>query len=111
MNNTQIFRNIPEPSILYKLLEQISYKKNGGYIVDINVYKKLLFHNLHVDFLSELMDYYYVSKQFYLTRPFTYKVFSTILRQLCNGSNITIKSRVLYIESIYTTEYTIYLDP
>ena len=110
MGQDQLFREPPDNDILLRLLEQISYKnRTGGYIIDTNVYKKMLFNNLYAEFCNELAEFYHESKQYYITRPFTYKSFATILRQICKANNIVIRSRVLYIESVYSTEYTIYL--
>ena len=106
----QLFAKTPDRQILFRLLEQISYKNwsGDGYVVDVNAYKKMMFLDLHAGFCNELLEYYQSSKRHYLTRTFTYKAFSTILRQLCNECNIRMETRVLYIQSVYTTEYTIY---
>ncbi len=105
-----LFRKPPDNDILLRLLEEISYKnRTGGYIIDTNVYKKMVFNNLQTGFCNELAEFYHESKQHYVTRPFTYKSFATILRQICKANNISIRSRVLYIESVYSTEYTIHL--
>jgi len=110
MGQDQLFRKPPDNDILLRLLEEISYKnRNGGYIIDTNVYKKMLFNNLNAGFCNELAEFYHESKQHYVTRPLTYKSFATILRQICKANNIAIRSRVLYIESVYSTEYTIHL--
>ena len=107
----QLFREPPDNDILSRLLEQISYKnRSGGYIIDTNVYKKMLFNNLQVEFCNELAGFYHDSKQYYITRPFTYKSFATILRQICKANNIVIRTRVMYIESVYSTEYIVHLD-
>jgi hypothetical protein len=108
----QLFTSTPDRDILFSMLEQISYKnRNGdGYIVDVNAYKKMHFLNLHTTFCNELTEFYRESKRHYCALPFTYKSFSTILRQLCNECNIRMETRVLYIQSVYTTEYTIYLE-
>ena len=108
----QLFAKTPDRQILHRLLEHISHKNwsGDGYIVDVNVHKKMVFLNLQSGFCSELMECYRNSKHHYLTRPFTYKTFSTILRQLCNECKIRMETRVLYIQSVYSTEYTIYLD-
>jgi hypothetical protein len=112
MSHMQLFTSTPDRDILFSLLEQISYKnRNGnGYVVDVNAYKKMIFMNLHIDFCNEIIKFYRTSKQHYCDLPFTYKAFSTVLRQLCSKCCIRMETRVLYIQSVYTTEYTIYLE-
>ena len=49
MSYEQLFRKQFDKSILQDLLDKITYKTNGTYLVDENVYKKMLFHGLEVD--------------------------------------------------------------
>jgi hypothetical protein len=109
MSYEQIFRKQIDLKILYDLFDNISVSKNGLHAVDVNVYKKMVFHNMHVEFCDKLKEYYHKSKQFYATRPFTYKSFTTILRQICKYNNVDIVSKVRYVDSEYSNEYVIHL--
>ena len=107
MSYEQLFRKQFDKSILQDLLDKITYKTNGTYLVDENVYKKMLFHGLEVEFYNQLRVYYHISKHFYLDRELNYKTFTTILRQLCKYNQIPFDSRIKYLKSVYKHEYTI----
>lgn len=99
----------PVPNILlFELLEQISLKKEKYYIIDVNSFKKMLFHKLNEKFIETLKEYYQTSKQFYATREFTYKSFTNMVRQICKANQITYSSNIRYNESYYHIEYYIY---
>jgi hypothetical protein len=108
MSSSQLFRKLIPSDFLYNILDQIALKKEKYYVVDINSYKKMLYHNLHTEFCNKLLDYYHVSKQFYVIREFTYNSFTTILRHLCKFNNIMFSSKIRYIESNYNIDYYIY---
>lgn len=110
MSYDQLFCKPIDNQMLRSFFDKISQEKNGSYLIDYNAYKKMLFHNLQSIFCEQLKPYYHQSKQFYLDREITYKAFATILRQVCKYNSIKITSRVRYIESIYTNEYTIFMD-
>ena len=104
----QIFRRTIPIKILFDLLEQISLKTDKYYFIDINAYKKMLFHKLHVDFLKQIIDYYHASKQFYVERKLTYNSFTNIVRQICKSNGITFTSQIKYNESQYNIDYFVY---
>jgi hypothetical protein len=106
----QIFKTDIPPSILYNLLEKIAEKKETHYVLDVNSYKKMKYYNLHTDFLNEIIEYYYWSKRFYVERPFTYKSFTNIIRQICKINNIEWKSQLVYIESAYSIVFYIPIE-
>ena len=86
-------------------------KENDYYVYNILVFKKIFFNKKIDQFLIHLKDYYYVNKQYYLTRtPITYNQFNTIIRQILKINNIEYKKNVKYINSKYTTEYHIYIN-
>lgn len=66
------------------------------YQFDFDIFKQLEFYNVHTNFTSELKEYYYPSKYFYLTRKLTYKNFATILRQICRNNDIFFSSKIKY---------------
>ena len=110
MSYDQLFCRPIDIPMLRRFFDKISQDKNGSYLIDYNAYKKMLFHDLQYVFREQLKPYYHKSKHFYLDRELTYKSFATILRQVCKYNSIKITSRVRYIESIYTNEYTIFMD-
>lgn len=107
MGYDQIFCKHIDIQILYDLLEQISYKKNGCYLIDNNAYKKFLFYELQIDFFEYLREHYHISKRYYIDRELNYNRFTTILTQVCKFNSIQINSHVRYINSNYISEYNI----
>jgi hypothetical protein len=85
----QIFKIIPDNNILIDLLIKYSIVEHNKFIINYNVYKKLIYENKHIDFLEDLKQYYFLSKHHYLNREFTYISFITIIRQLAKINNIT----------------------
>ena len=104
----QVFKKDIPISILFNLLEQICLKTEKYYFLDQNAYKKLLFHNLFADFKTELREYYYVSKRFYIDREITYRAFANVVRQVARYTNVRFESEVKYHQSKYHMNYLIY---
>lgn len=104
----QIFKNNVPTEKLFLLLDQICLKTEKYYLIDLNTFKKMVFHKLHEPFLNSLYEYYHVSKQFYLTRDFTYNSFTNILRQICKSNAVMFTSNIKYNESKYNIDYFIY---
>ena len=114
---SQLFCRDISNTILYNLLDsvtkidEIQDNSNNSieyYKLDKILFKKLEYHNLLNNFLRVLKEYYYSNKQFYLERTMTYNNFLTIIRQICNYNNITIKKHIIYQKNIYSIEYYIY---
>jgi hypothetical protein len=100
---------VPIPnSLLFDLLEKTTLKTDKYYLVDINCYKKILFHKYHEPFLKRLRKHYYFSKLYYLDREFNYASFTNIVRQICKSNNVAFESKIIYHESTYTIDYFIY---
>ena len=100
---------VPIPnSLLFDLLEKTTLKTDKYYLVDINCYKKILFHKYHEPFLKRLRKHYYFSKLYYLDREFNYASFTNIVRQICKSNNVAFESKIIYQESTYTIDYFIY---
>lgn len=108
MTNKQLFRKPLSNNIIYDLLDNICLKKEKHYVIDINSFKKMVFHQLHTGFIEILKEHYHASKQFYITRDFTYNSFTNIIRQICKANNIMFGSNIRYSESNYNIEYFIY---
>ncbi len=109
MSYEQVFRKRVDLKILFDLLDRVSVSKNGSHTLDYYVYKKIVFQNLHIEFCAYLKECYHRSKQFYATRQFTYKSFTTMLWQICKHNNVDIISRVRHVDSEYRNEYVVHL--
>lgn len=104
----QIFKNNVPDRLLFDILDQVCLKTDKYYLIDINSYKKLLFHKLQDQFLDSLREYYHIGKQFYLSRAFTYKSFTNIIRQICKNNSIMYTSEMKYNESKYNIVFYVY---
>ena len=104
----QVFKNDIPVNLLFDLLEKICLKTEKYYFLDQNAYKKLLFHNLFPDFKTELREYYYISKRFYIDRELTYRTFANVVRQVSRFTNTRFESEVKYHQSKYHMDYMIY---
>ena len=104
----QIFRKEVPPEILFELLEKICFKNDKYYLIDMNAYRKMMFHNHHTDFCSKLKEYYNLSKLFYLERKMVYNSFTNIVRQICKLNNIMFTSQIKYNESKYNIDFYVY---
>lgn len=104
----QIFKDVVPLEILFDLLEQICLKTDKYYLVDVNAYKKLKYNNLHVQFVEDIIDYYHLSKRFYVERDMTYNSFTNIVRQICKSNDIMFTNQIKYSESSYSIDYLVY---
>ena len=76
---SQILKNTIPRELLFDLLNNICIKSDKYYILNKISYKKGNHSELIIPFLENLKQYYYESKQFYLTRKQNYNTFITIL--------------------------------
>lgn len=108
MSNSQLFIKPVENKIVFDLLDKICQKNDKYYVIDQNAFRKMLFHNYEKDFCDTLLNFYHISKQFYVTRKFSYKSFTNIIRQICKHNNILFNSNICYSDSRYTIVFYIY---
>jgi hypothetical protein len=81
---------------------------DNEYKIDNNIYKKGIFTGIIQTFLEdEVKPHYFNCKKFYVEREITYKNFITIIRQLCNLTNIEFKKKMIYNKSEYEINYII----
>jgi len=104
----QLFCKQVNSEWVFDLLDKISLKKDKYYVIDINAFRKMVFHEYHKEFLKQIIECYYLSKQFYVTRKLTYNSFTNIIRQICKQNNIMFTSNIKYGESKYSIEFYIY---
>ncbi len=107
MTNQIFKKNVPN-NLLFDILDKICLKTDKYYLIDINSYKKLLFHQLHETLIESLKEYYHLGKQFYLTRALNYKSFTNIIRQVCKNNSIMYTSEMKYNESKYNIVFYVY---
>lgn len=106
--SSQIFKQPIPKECLYNLLEEISLKTSNYYVVDMNAFRKMQFKNLWGQFSSEILPYYHLGKQYYVTRDITYNSFTTIIRQICKYNAVMFSSKIKYNESKYNINYHVY---
>ena len=104
----QLFRKQLPIDLLMNLLEHICLKTDKYYFIDLTAYKKLIFLDLHKEFIDTVKEFYHLSKRFYLEREFTYPSFTNIVRQICKHGNIKFESEVKYNRSQYFINFLIY---
>jgi hypothetical protein len=98
-------------SLLFDLLEKICSKTDHFYMIDMNAYKKMLFHEYHLTFCENLTPYYHISKRYYLTRELTYNSFTNIIRQICKSNKHHFYTELKYDFSIYTILFFVAIPP
>ena len=104
----QTFRRRIPIEILTDLLEKICLKTDKYYLIDANAFKVLLYNNYHEVFLKTIIEYYHASKAYYVTREFTYKSFTNIIRQICKSHAIMYSSVMKYDKSKYNIDFFVY---
>jgi len=107
MTNQIFKKNVPN-ELLFTLLDKICFKTDEYHLIDNNAYRKLLFYNLDKEFVDDILNYYHLSKQFYILRKMTYKSFTNIIRQICKQNLIQYNTEMKYNESKYNIVFKIY---
>lgn len=106
--SNQLFKKSVPKDLLFDLLEKICVKSDKYYLIDLNSYKKMMFHNYYEEFRNTIKPYYNLSKQFYVERKILYNSFTNIVRQICKNNNIMYTSQIKYNESQYNIDFLIY---
>lgn len=106
----QIFKEQVPMNLLIDLLEKICTKTEKYYLVNVESYKRMVFHEYQSDFIDSIRNYYHKSKQFYIDRKLTYNSFTNIVRQICKSNDHNFSSKIKYNESKYNIEFFIYFD-
>jgi hypothetical protein len=106
--SSQLFKKTIPNEYLFDILEKICVKTDKYFLLDLNSFKKLVFHNYFENFKLLISPYYNLSKQFYLERKLSYNSFTNIVRQICKSNNIMFTSKIKYNESEYNINFLIY---
>ena len=105
---SQLFQKNIDNNILFDFLKECSNIKKNSYIFSKASFKCAQFKNIVEPFCDSLKEYYFPSKQQYITRKMIYKTFVTIIRQICKFKSIPFTSQISYDKSSYEIIYTIY---
>ena len=108
---SQIIKDTIDKQMFINFIKKnlVKLSKPDNYVLNNNVYKRLVLFNELQPFLDNLKPHYYSSKQYYLDREMNYKRLVTVFRQLCKYFKIYIISNIKYNKSQYMLEYTIKL--
>jgi hypothetical protein len=105
---SQIFKQRVEKQFLFDFLDQVSLKGATKYIFDNSSYKRSGLLNILEPFINDLKQYYHRSKLHYLEKKHSFKMLSTIVRQICRLNGIYYKQEIKYAKSTYEIVYHIY---
>ena len=106
---SQIFKNRVEKETLFEFLDLVASKKEIKYVFDNTCYKRAIYLELLQPFLDDIKECYHISKRFYVEKKPSYKMLSTILRQICRLNGIYYKQEIKYAKSTYEIVYHIYI--
>lgn len=105
--NSQLFKKNVPLDVLFELLDKICNKGLDYYVIDENVFQIMIYNNHDIFFLAEIIPYYHKSKQYFVTRNFTYSSFANLIRQICNSNDYEIIGTKQYNHSSYSIRYII----
>jgi hypothetical protein len=111
-NYHQIFKSCVPQELTLELLDKISLKENGFWVITYEKYKQGIHTGIIQDFFSACIPYYHISKQHYITRKLNYTKVSysnllTVLRQICNNSNINWRQNSKYFNGVANVYFLI----
>jgi hypothetical protein len=104
---SQIFKIQPSIEIFHKFIRENSTFSNNKYVFSKTSFKKAQMKNEISEFVNNIKDKYYSSKQFYTERTMNYKNVITIIRQICRFHHIPFTSSIKYSNSKYEISYDI----
>jgi len=98
--------------VLFDFLEKIHCVKiENYYVVDITAYKRSIYLDLLKPFLTELKEYYYLSKHNYINPDImNNNKFNTVIRQICKYTNTYYVKRLRNDQTKYSVVYNIYFS-
>ena len=102
----QIFKSKVPVGALFALLDKFCMDDNNCWVVDMNAYRKATYHSDDKQrFLDSILPHYHASKQFYVTRKFTYNSMVNLIRQICKSNDVAFTNKLKYDHSDYTIVY------
>jgi len=106
--SSQLFKTKVPIELFTSLLELNCIRHDNYYLFNNAAFKKGLLNESIEAFINNIKDFYYLSKQKYLTNKRSYNMFTTIIRQICKSNNIAFNSKILYDKSKYEIVYYIF---
>ena len=103
--SSQILKTAMPRSDVYFFFKQVCDKNKSSYIFTPYSFKKSIFLGILADFLDSCRSHYRTTKHKYLAEPMTYARMITVLRQICNRSEIKYTSKIIYANSSYSILY------
>jgi len=110
-NNTmknQIFKTPINPEVMWGFFKENCSEFEEYFVFNKTNYKKALFNNKIEPFIEKIINYYYDSKKYFVTRKMDYMKFITVLRQVCNSLELKYKNDIIYDKSNYEITYCFY---
>lgn len=107
----QLFASPVPKEKLYQLLNDIcTTKVTNKYIMTPYVFDHGMVLNIIPLFMNDCKQYYYKSKQYYVSRDITYTRFITVIKQICKCHNIKFDVHKTYLNTEHVMNYFIYND-
>lgn len=96
----QVFYVLVPLNIMYDFLDKVSAFDTKHYFFDQNSFKRMIYMNLYEAFLASLKEYMKPAKYIhYKTKPLTYMLIVSLLKEICKLQSLTIqKKNGYYIE-------------
>ena len=107
--SSQLFRKTVPSNFLIDFLKTNCIRDGEFYVISKVAFRMACYHDRVRPFCENLVDYYHISKQYYVQRQLDYSKFTTILRQLCKVHQLAYTSRIVYNKSSYDILYYITL--
>jgi len=108
--SSQLFKKEVPKELVIDFIKKYGHARKDYFIFSKASFKKARLEKAIDPFCLSLQNYYYLAKQFYVTRTMNYKHFITILRQLCKYHHIPLTSKTRYMQSTYEIIYSFYID-
>jgi hypothetical protein len=106
---SQIFKTFIDKQILFEFLDMVSsYRDDMKYKFDISSYKRAIHLDVLNNFIETVKPYYHLSKRVYVDKKQSYKMITTVIRQICRLNGIFYKQEIKYAKSSYEIVYHIY---
>jgi len=104
----QIFKTPIIPEFLWGFLKETAEELETHFIFNKMNYKKAIYDNKIIPFISAIKDNYHESKKHFVLRKMDYIKFITILRQISNSINMRYTNELSYDKSRYEIVYYFY---
>ena len=89
----RIFCKFIPKRYLFELLEQTCYKNEIYYEIDMNSYRKMIYHGFDKIIKDDLINFYETEHQHFILRELTFLSFVTIVRQICRTAKLRFETK------------------